>query len=73
MSRDVEFCEETFPFSKIMEDNLEHEKRNMRKNIVGPNVFEDHIYLEDGHHGVHSPGVNKDCAETIETGSSLSI
>ena len=72
VSSDVEIFEETFPFSKTMEDNLEHANRHMSKNIVGPNNIENHIYLEDGYQGVHSPGVNKDCTEETETGSSLS-
>lgn len=76
VSRDVEFCEEVFPFSKILEEDLV-EKRSVAKGVVGLDVFEDPIDLEHKNAGVRGPEVNEegcaDCTqETTETGPSLS-
>ena len=64
VSRDVVFCEETFSFSKTLQEELEHEKGSMAKNLVGLKIFEDPVALEHAtNDGVHGLEVTTDCTQ----------
>ena len=68
MSRDVVFYEETFPFSKTLQEELEHEKGSMAKNLVGREIFEDPVALEHAtDDGVHGSEVKTDCTQECDT------
>jgi len=59
VSRDVEFCEEILPFSKIAKENLAG-KGSMPNGVVGIDTFDDQINLEHRSGDVVSPGENMD-------------
>ena len=73
MSKYVVFCEETFPFSKTLQQELEHEKGSMAKNLVGLEIFKEPVALEHAtDDGVHVPEVTTDCTQECSTGVSSS-
>jgi len=66
VSRDVEFCEDTFPFSKTVEENLEANTRNMTKGVSGLDVFVDPTHLERENNDIRGLEKGEDCASPRE-------
>jgi len=70
VSRDVEFCDDIFPFEK--EKSVQ--KQSMPNGVTGPNVLDDPMRVEYGNNDDVNPIENVDRIQgTIETGPILHI